>query len=713
MYVVLIYAVFAALWILLSDKAVMWLFKDPALITLASTLKGWFFVGVTSLLLYGLMRRWFGGDAAPASIPADFRRLGLPFLLLATAIAVLTGAAIFNEFNQHKKAEIAKLQVIADLKTRQITNWLRERQADADFVQTNDFFAEQYRRWQDSGDKLSGGRLQKRLEQFRQNRGFSAIILLNPKGEKLWAGKKPPLTIAPPLEAAAKLATAERKVQRAGPYRGIAGNVRLDFVAPLTAMPGPAPLVILRLNLADWLFPALQTWPMPSASGETLLFQRDGDQVFFLNELRHRKDTAAKLRIPLTTKNLLSAQVMRGEVSLGSPVEGTDYRGIPAIGVVRAITGTNWFLVAKLDKSELYAEAAQEVAWIGLLGLLMLFMAVAGFYLLQQGQQLALANAVQASQAERLHALNLLAAISDSSNDAIFAKDLEGRYILFNRAASLYFGKQVNEVLDRDDRAIFPAEKAKMLMDFDRRVIAENGIKTQEEVLNTAERKQILLTTKGPLHDDKGKIIGIFGISHDITERIQAERLLRNSEQRFRLFFKLSPVPLAIVNKDGVVAAVNNRFISTFGYTLKDVPTLAEWWLLAYPDPEYRGSVMDAWNAAMQCAMERNINYEPIEARITCKDGKVRTAIISGIIIGGDFLTAFADITELRMALVELQYRNYELERFNRATVGRELEMIALKQQINALSRQLGLEPPYPLSFLDTPQAEPRKGGAQ
>lgn len=54
---VLLYAVFATLWILLSDKAVAWLFTDPAQIVQVSTFKGWIFVGVTSLLLYRLLRR--------------------------------------------------------------------------------------------------------------------------------------------------------------------------------------------------------------------------------------------------------------------------------------------------------------------------------------------------------------------------------------------------------------------------------------------------------------------------------------------------------------------------------------------------------------------------------------------------------------------------------------------------------------------------------
>jgi hypothetical protein len=57
----------------------------------------------------------------------------------------------------------------------------------------------------------------------------------------------------------------------------------------------------------------------------------------------------------------------------------------------------------------------------------------------------------------------------------------------------------------------------------------------------------------------------------------------------------------------------------------------------------------------------------------------------------------------LRRQTQELADRNLELERFNRASVGRELDMIALKRQINELSLQLGRDPPHALSFIDPP----------
>ena len=59
--IVLLYAVLSGIWILFSDKAVQWLFDDPAAMTIASTLKGWLFVAVTTALLYFLIRRLIGG----------------------------------------------------------------------------------------------------------------------------------------------------------------------------------------------------------------------------------------------------------------------------------------------------------------------------------------------------------------------------------------------------------------------------------------------------------------------------------------------------------------------------------------------------------------------------------------------------------------------------------------------------------------------------
>jgi two-component system sensor histidine kinase/response regulator len=350
-------------------------------------------------------------------------------------------------------------------------------------------------------------------------------------------------------------------------YRGADDRLHIDFVATL-AMYGerPGPLIILHADAGSYLFPALQTWPVPSASAETLLVSREGDQVLFLNDLRHRPDSAAKLRVPLATPGLLAARVLRGEVQQGSLIEGSDYRGVPALGVARQVPDTDWLLIAKMDRAELFAEAWRDSVWTFLAGLLALFIAIAGALVLLQRRKLADTLREKANQAEKLHALELLDALVGSSEDSIFVKDMEGRYLLFNRAACAMVGKTEQEVLGHDDREIFPADEAAWLMAVDRQIRIENLTRNDEETLTTGKGATTVLVSKGPVHDAAGRVIGTFGIARDITERKQIEDSLR----KLSLAVEQSPESIVITNVGAIIEYVNEAFVTNTGYSREE-----------------------------------------------------------------------------------------------------------------------------------------------
>ena len=416
--IVVIYAVFAALWILVSDNAVEWLFIDPSRVALANTFKGLAFVAVTSLLLRGLLRRMgtrYGAEslefrtdplASEATDSPSSKFANLPLAVMAVAIATLTVVAIAYHFVEQREKGAAQLQAIADLKVRAIADWLTERRGDARFLQTTRVLADNFQRWQDAGDLASRDLLRKRLERFAKDKGYAAILLLDEHGDRLWGAGRTANAITDGLRARAGEVADHREVGQYGPYRRPDGKLRLAFLAPLTIPGGHGTVVVLEADPATWLFPSLQSWPVPSASGETLLVRRGGDRVLFLNDLRHRADAALKLRVPIAAAELLAAQGLRGEVGEGTLVDGVDYRGVPASGVVRSVPGTDWLLVAKMDRSELYADAFKDSAWISLAGLLALFMAVGSAYLRRQRQGLAAARRIRESQAEKLRALS-------------------------------------------------------------------------------------------------------------------------------------------------------------------------------------------------------------------------------------------------------------------------------------------------------------------
>ena len=128
-------------------------------------------------------------------------------------------------------------------------------------------------------------------------------------------------------------------------------------------------------------------------------------------------------------------------------------------------------------------------------------------------------------------AADLLRAIVDGTPDAVFIKDREGRYLLLNHAGAVLAGRTVAEVLGLDDQEIFGSEGAATTQANDHWVMESNRPQTVEEVLTAAGVTRTFSTTKAPYRDDTGAVIGVIGISRDITERNLLERLFLRAQR--------------------------------------------------------------------------------------------------------------------------------------------------------------------------------------
>ncbi len=130
----------------------------------------------------------------------------------------------------------------------------------------------------------------------------------------------------------------------------------------------------------------------------------------------------------------------------------------------------------------------------------------------------------------------LLKAIIEETTDAIYVKDLAGRYLLFNSAAARYVGKRSEEVLGQDDTSIFPAEEVRKIIARDRQVISEKRTVMHEITVTTASGgATVFHSNKGPLLDDKGNVFGIFGINRDITAFKETEAHLQEVNHRLSI----------------------------------------------------------------------------------------------------------------------------------------------------------------------------------
>ena len=128
----------------------------------------------------------------------------------------------------------------------------------------------------------------------------------------------------------------------------------------------------------------------------------------------------------------------------------------------------------------------------------------------------------------------LLQGFADGTQDALYVKDRDGKHLMFNAAASRMVGKTIEDVLGRDDTAIFDRDDARRVMAHDQQVMESGAAVSDEHELTACGVTRTYLSSKAPYRDGQGNIIGLIGICHDITNLKLAEQARRESEERFR-----------------------------------------------------------------------------------------------------------------------------------------------------------------------------------
>jgi PAS domain S-box-containing protein len=471
--------------------------------------------------------------------------LWLLFISLALVVPVIGAVFVSIQTPQIEREAYANLQAVARLKAEQIENWLGERRGDINVLAASNGLKAQI-------DALVAGKavpqqiaeVRARFQTLRENYRYNGILLFDDQAKLLLAqGDYPGLQA--PIRDLILHAIKSQKTQRSALYRDDAGNICLDWIMPVipaTASGGKGEravaVILLRVVASQFLYPLIQTWPTASASSETMLVRGEGNSVTFLNDLRHADNPALSLKLP-NNPGLPAAVAVNTEQP--GTTSGKDYRNVTVLTAYRPINGTDWHIVAKVDRDEVLAPMWRTVFWIGLIALAAVATIMLTLWLLWRQQQHSQRLELQSIRNE---ANRLLVAIADSSSDAIFAKDLEGRYLLFNRETERVIGKTAAQAIGCDDSALFTPVQAVMIRENDCRVIREAQIYTYEETVSTVDGERTYLATKGPLRDASGQVSGLFGISRDITERKQTEEKIRRLSQ---LYAALSQSNEAIV----------------------------------------------------------------------------------------------------------------------------------------------------------------------
>ena len=300
----------------------------------------------------------------------------------------------------------------------------------------------------------------------------------------------------------------------------------------------------------------------------------------------------------------------------------------------------------------------------------------------------------QDRRAELAAERKLLRTVIDNMPNFIYAKDAQSRFILNNLANAHAIGAaSPEEVVGKTDFDFYPRELAAQYHADDQQVTQTGQplINQEEQALDLAGNTRWVLTTKVPLRDEAGKVVGLVGIGHDITDRKQREAQLRESEIKYRTLVEQLP---AITYLDAVDPTSPTGFVNLYvspqferllGYSTAEYQAdLSLWYRMIHPDDRARVVAEDSSHFATGRASTQ-------EYRLIARDGRVlwwrdecvqrqeeasQRLLTQGILF---------DITELKQRQGELQVMVTVATSLRTALTRAELAPIILDQALDLL----------------------------
>ncbi len=245
----------------------------------------------------------------------------------------------------------------------------------------------------------------------------------------------------------------------------------------------------------------------------------------------------------------------------------------------------------------------------------------------------------------------LLQTVLENTLDPVYIKDKESRVVMCNQALEKVVGKPMSEIVGKTDSEYYQnLEVGAKLREHDLLVMNTGKSHTLEETINSPEGFRTYISVKNPWRNRNGEVIGIVGISHDITARKQMEKSLEESEKRYRELVKYAPVGIYEVDfRTKKLISVNEAMAILTGYSTDELLSMDVMELLD-----------DESKILFQSRIERMFGgigeKENVEYNIVKKDGGIIRAVLNikfktdekGVPVGA--MVVGYDVTEARDA---------------------------------------------------------------
>ncbi len=177
-----------------------------------------------------------------------------------------------------------------------------------------------------------------------------------------------------------------------------------------------------------------------------------------------------------------------------------------------------------------------------------------------------------------------LAAIVESSHDAILTYTPDGIILTWNRGAERLLGFTAGEAIGQPISITVPPERRARATDFIAQILQGKPVPDYEGLARRKDGRNVdILVTGSPVRNQAGKVVAVAVILHDISLRKEAERKLRDSQERFREVFEHAPFGMGVNGLDGRFIQVNRALCGMLGYSEQELMGTA-WADLTHPD---------------------------------------------------------------------------------------------------------------------------------